>query len=78
MSNNEIAAPVPTPCPECHSQRFVAEGVNSVRLVAPGTAVPGITGGFSELWAVVCPNCGYTSLYAKQPSRLIKHHGAHP
>ena len=77
MPNSQATPPVPTPCPECHSQRFLAEGVNSVRLVAQGTMIPGVTGGFSELWAVVCPNCGYTSLYAKNPSRLIKDHGAH-
>jgi len=73
MAKHQMPEPIPTPCPECHHQRFLAEGVNSVRLIEKGAAIPGITGGFSEMWALVCPNCGYTALYAKDPGKIQKH-----
>ncbi len=68
--SQEAPAPSPTPCPQCGGERFLAEGVNSVRLVKPGTALPGITGGFTELWALVCSVCGYTTFYTKNPSKI--------
>ncbi len=67
---HEIPLPQPSPCPECHGERFPAAAINSVRLTALGTALPGITGGFTEMYALVCANCGYTMFYAKDPSHI--------
>ncbi len=67
---HEIAPPEPTPCPQCDGERIVAEGVNNVRLTKAGTKLPGITGGFTEVWAVVCTACGLTMLYAKDPRQV--------
>ncbi|HZU66441.1 MAG TPA: hypothetical protein VFA09_04115 [Ktedonobacteraceae bacterium] len=63
--------PTPTSCPECGTMRVVAEGISSTRVHKPGSSfVPGITHSDSELWALVCPNCGYTTFYAKEPYRF--------
>jgi predicted nucleic-acid-binding Zn-ribbon protein len=60
------------PCPECGGARvhaYIASvpGSLSVANVESG----GIFPKFSELRAVVCTNCGYTTFYAKQPEKLV-------
>ncbi len=67
-----IAQPAPDACPECGTTRIAAEGLNNVRvarsdvsLISKGTATHN-----SELWALVCPHCGHTTFYAKNPSHL--------
>lgn len=67
-----IAQPAPSPCPECGTTRIAAEGLNTVRVVRSDVNLlsKGSSSNNSELWALVCPNCGYTSFYAKNPSHL--------
>lgn len=68
-SEQEMQAKL-TACPECGGERVLAEALNSVQLVRPGTALPGITNPTTRLWAVVCLRCGHTTLYAKKPDVL--------
>ncbi|MFI5276915.1 MAG: hypothetical protein ACHQ1E_06565 [Ktedonobacterales bacterium] len=70
MATHQITPPPPAPCPECGAGRITAEAVSTVRLIRPGTALPGISGPVSECWALVCPQCGHTTLYAKDPGKL--------
>ncbi len=66
------------PCPECGGQRVQV----SISTIAPGnliqvTQLKRKTSLFSSksnqsyLNALACINCGYTAIYAKQPSNLI-------
>jgi hypothetical protein len=43
-----------------------------VRLIRPRTSIPGFTGPYTECWALVCPQCGHTTLYAQDPARLAE------
>ena len=69
---DEIAQPTSTPCPECASERILAEAGNNVRVVRLESGLHGAISAYSELWAVVCPKCGYTTFYAKKPGKLMK------
>jgi DNA-directed RNA polymerase subunit RPC12/RpoP len=66
---HQLYAPFPGRCPECRAERILAEGADLVALKAPGTTYPAQT---SELWAAVCPQCGYTTFFAKDPRKLMK------
>ena len=67
-SRDEIPAPLPTPCPLCQGERFVAESNNNVTLKGQGKVV--VLNNYSTLWALVCQSCGYTLLFAKSPSKI--------
>jgi DNA-directed RNA polymerase subunit RPC12/RpoP len=68
---HQRATPTPTPCPECTSERILAEAGNNVRVIAFESGLRGGISAHTELWALVCPNCGYTSFYAKDPGKLL-------
>lgn len=59
-----------TACTECGGERVLAEALDNMSLARPGTALPGITGPTTELWAVVCTSCGHIAFYAKEPAKL--------
>jgi ribosomal protein S27AE len=67
-----LPQPTPSACPECGTMRVVAEGLNSVRIARADTNLLGQALGSnnSELWALVCPQCGHTTFYAKNPGHL--------
>jgi hypothetical protein len=70
---DELDPPTPTPCPECKSERVLAKPAgNYLCLVAPTDMLPGFTGRWSDVWAVVCLSCGHTTFYAKRPERLAQ------
>jgi hypothetical protein len=56
--------PVERPCPECGGQRIVCAVDMVYRLPAAMTD--------RALLAVVCTNCGYSSLYAQQVGDFAK------
>jgi predicted nucleic-acid-binding Zn-ribbon protein len=62
----QIPQPVPSACPECGTMRVVGEGLNSVRV----RKIPSVVAQGTDMWALVCPNCGYTSFYAKEPHKV--------
>ncbi|HEY7348763.1 MAG TPA: ClpX C4-type zinc finger protein [Ktedonobacterales bacterium] len=67
--------PAPTPCPECQSERMLAEAGNIIGLSTSEEEASDLAGRFTETWAIVCPKCGYTTFYAKQPEKLKKQAG---
>lgn len=69
---HKVQPPTPTPCPQCHAERMLAEAGNNVRVVGFESGLRGAIGAYSELWAIVCPTCGYTTFYAKNPDKLAK------
>jgi predicted RNA-binding Zn-ribbon protein involved in translation (DUF1610 family) len=70
---NSNQAPTPSACPECGTQRVLSEGINTLRVHKVNAQfVPGITHSDSEFWALVCPECGHSTLYAKDPQHLQK------
>jgi len=73
MSDDQaIVRPTPSACPECGTTRVVAEGLNTVRVARADVNLlgKGMANYNSEFWALVCPNCGHTTFYAKNPARL--------
>jgi len=69
---HKVQPPTPTTCPECQSERMLAEAGNNVRVVEHQSGGWEAVSAHSELWAVVCTNCGYTTFYAKNPDKLAK------
>ena len=69
-SKQKLQPPTPAPCPECKAERILAEAGNNVRVVGYKSGLRGAISAYSELWALVCPTCGYTSFYAKKPGKL--------
>lgn len=69
---HKVQLPTPTPCPQCQTERILAEAGNNVRVVEQHSGLRGAASAHSELWAIVCPNCGYTTFYAKNPDKLAK------
>ncbi len=65
---HQLQAPLPGHCPECRIERIVAQGISTMLLTTPGTSLDAT----SKLWALVCPQCGYTTFYAKAPTKLAK------
>lgn len=72
MAEHQISLSAGSPCPECGAARIVADALGYVRLVRAGALIPGATRAVSECAALVCPRCGHTTFYAKDPERLIK------
>jgi hypothetical protein len=70
LQRPKLPPPQPTPCPECGGQRVIAAATQSMRVGRP----PGFALGWlgtSPMWAVVCVNCGMTTLYAKEPHKVL-------
>lgn len=70
MSKHQIEAPTPSPCPECGGERISGEAISYVRVTRLGATLPGISAPVTSCWALVCLQCGHTTLYAKDPARL--------
>lgn len=70
MAKHQVAAPTPSPCPECGAQRISGEALHTVSVTRVNAAIPGITAPLSYCWALICPQCGHTTLYAKDPAKL--------
>lgn len=78
MVTHEIAAP--TPCPSCGGERFLAEALPTVMLIPPDSNLNAfnsnwpvawtLANGGSQMWALVCEQCGKTDLFAKDPAAL--------
>jgi len=61
---NDTAQPYnTTPCPECGSQRVWSP-------IGPQTYLMPKLFSYIRLQALVCINCGHTTLYAEEPERL--------
>lgn len=73
MSTKSVSKPVPSACPECGRARVVAEALNTVRVARAdvGALRQASANNDSEFWALVCPDCGHTTLFAKTPARLL-------
>ncbi len=69
--NTEIQQRVLTPCPQCGKARIGVRCNGDMDLRAAGKFV-------SDLAAVVCIACGYTTLYALDLQRLWKELDLHP
>jgi len=65
---HQLPAPLPGRCPECRAERAVAQGMSTMQLTTTNISLDSTT----ELWALVCPQCGYTTFYAKDPNKLTK------
>lgn len=59
----------PSPCPECGGERVNAscDYHMNVQVTAEGAFFPKT----SPLQALVCTNCGYTTLYATRPDKFV-------
>lgn len=66
-SEHQRSEPVPGRCPECRTRLIFAESTDPVTLKASGTAQLIQRSG---LWAVVCPQCGFTAFLSKDPRKL--------
>jgi hypothetical protein len=74
MSTHEAGKPFPRPCPECEGTRIVttAGEADLRRLVSsPITSI-------CRLFAVVCIQCGHTTLFADNLKSLRKQLEKHP
>ena len=56
----------PPPCPKCNSDNSRTWNLFGANVAKPGSFI-----GTSSVQALVCLNCGYTELYAKNPENLL-------
>ncbi|HEX2348841.1 MAG TPA: hypothetical protein VHI51_10460 [Ktedonobacterales bacterium] len=72
MATHQITPPAGSPCPECGTARIPADAISYgyIRVVRPGALIPGASRAYSNCAALVCPQCGHTTLYAKDPAKL--------
>lgn len=67
--NKDRPLPLHLPCPECGGQRVEAKGNGYMYINKPSAGAASLFSG-SPLRALVCTNCGYTTLYVKEPDKL--------
>jgi DNA-directed RNA polymerase subunit RPC12/RpoP len=64
--------PALSPCPECHSERLLAETTSTIRLIEYRVSRREANIETAPLWAAVCSKCGHTTFYAKKPETLTQ------
>lgn len=67
---DELQSSNPKPCPECGGERIRARTVPPVGLTPEPLAL--FSRPISEMVAIACINCGYTSFYAINPEKIVR------